>query len=62
MADLKKEVRFDKIMGQSVTVEMRLLDGTKRYFNGIVNRFSQGPRDEKFTALPSRDSPQVLVV
>ena len=27
---------------------MRLLDDTKRYFNGIVNRFSQGPRDETF--------------
>ncbi len=48
IADLKKEVRFDKIIGQSVTVEMRLLDNSVRYFNGMVNRFSQGPRDEDF--------------
>ena len=48
VADLKKEVRFDKIIGQSVTVEMRLLDNSLRYFNGIVSRFSQGPRDEDF--------------
>jgi type VI secretion system secreted protein VgrG len=47
-ADLKDEVKFDKIIGQSVTVEMRLMDGDKRYFNGIVRRFSQGGRDENF--------------
>ncbi len=47
-ADLKDEVRFDPIIGQSVTVEMRLLDDSKRYFNGIVNRFSQHQRDENF--------------
>ena len=27
---------------------MRLLDGGKRYFNGLVKRFSQGARDEVF--------------
>lgn len=48
IADLKDEVKFDKIVGQSVTVELRLPDSSKRYFNGIVNRFSQGARDEKF--------------
>lgn len=48
VADQKDEVRFDQIIGQSVTVEMRLLDDSKRYFNGIVNRFSQGARDENF--------------
>ncbi|HEV1286757.1 MAG TPA: type VI secretion system tip protein TssI/VgrG [Bryobacteraceae bacterium] len=48
VADQKDEVRFDQIIGQSVTVEMRLLDDSKRYFNGIVNRFSQGRRDETF--------------
>ncbi len=48
VADAKKEVKFDKMIGQSVTVEMRLIDGDKRYFNGIVMRFSQGSRDENF--------------
>jgi type VI secretion system secreted protein VgrG len=48
IADLSNEVRFDGIMGQSVTLEMRQLDGGKRCFNGIVNRFSQGARDETF--------------
>ncbi len=41
------KVHFDRIIGQSVTVEMRLVDGNSRYFNGIVKRFSQGARDEK---------------
>jgi type VI secretion system secreted protein VgrG len=48
LADLEKDVTFDKIIGQSVTVEMRMQDGSKRYFNGIVKRFSQGRRDENF--------------
>src|SRR5271165_5646553 len=48
IADLNQEVRFDQIIGQSVTVEMRLLDDSKRYFNGIVKRFAQCARDENF--------------
>jgi type VI secretion system secreted protein VgrG len=48
LADLEKDVTFDKIIGQSVTVEMRMQDGNKRHFNGIVKRFSQGRRDENF--------------
>jgi type VI secretion system secreted protein VgrG len=48
VADQKDEVRFDQIIGQSVTIEMRLMDDSKRYFNGIVNRFSQAQRDETF--------------
>jgi type VI secretion system secreted protein VgrG len=48
IADLNNEVKFDGIVGQSVTVEIDQLDGSKRYFNGIVKRFSQGARDEIF--------------
>jgi type VI secretion system secreted protein VgrG len=48
IADLNNEVRFDAIVGQSVTVEMSQVDGSIRYFNGIVKRFSQGSRDEYF--------------
>jgi type VI secretion system secreted protein VgrG len=48
IADLTNEVRFDGIVGQSVTVQMRLLDGSQRYFNGIVKSFIQGGRDETF--------------
>ena len=57
VADLQDEVKFDKIIGQSVTVEMRLPDGSLRYFNGIVNRLSQGARDEKFMHFRARVVP-----
>ncbi|HVP00893.1 MAG TPA: type VI secretion system tip protein TssI/VgrG [Bryobacteraceae bacterium] len=62
VADLKDEVKFDKIIGQGVTVEMRLLDGSKRYFNGIVNRFSQGVRDEKFMHFRARVVPKLWLL
>jgi type VI secretion system secreted protein VgrG len=48
LAEVGNEIHFDRIVGQNVTVEMRLANNEKRYFNGIINRFSQGPRDETF--------------
>lgn len=35
-------IAFDKIVGKSVTVDLQVGDGPKRYFNGIVARFAQG--------------------
>ncbi|UHD16102.1 type VI secretion system Vgr family protein [Thiocapsa bogorovii] len=35
------DVKHEDLLGQSVTVRLDLLDGKQRYFNGIVNRFSQ---------------------
>jgi type VI secretion system secreted protein VgrG len=61
-ADLKDEVKFDQMIGQSVTVEMRLLDGSMRYFNGIVNRFTQGARDEKFLHFRARVVPKLWLL
>ena len=46
LAEAQNDIRFDRILGQSVTVKLRLVDDEKRYFNGIVNRFSQGDRDD----------------
>jgi type VI secretion system secreted protein VgrG len=34
-------ITFEKIVGKNVTVAVGLHDGTERYFNGIVRRFSQ---------------------
>jgi type VI secretion system secreted protein VgrG len=62
IADLKKEVRFDKIIGLSVTVEVRLLDGSKRYFNGIVKRFGQGARDENFLHFRAQVVPKLWLL
>lgn len=35
-------IAFEEIVGQNVTVSIVLADGDKRYFNGIISRFSQG--------------------
>lgn len=59
IADRKNKVRFDQIVGQSVTVEMRLLDNSKRYFNGIVRRFSQGGRDDHFVHFQAEVVPKL---
>jgi type VI secretion system secreted protein VgrG len=34
-------IAFEKIVGKSVTISVALADNTKRYFNGIVSRFTQ---------------------
>src|SRR5688572_29977640 len=42
-------VDVQKILGQSVTVAINQRDGNTRTFNGIINRFSQGNRDTRFS-------------
>lgn len=40
-------ISFESIVGKNVTVSIVLADGSKRYFNGIVSRFSQGRGGEE---------------
>ncbi|HVA49027.1 MAG TPA: type VI secretion system tip protein TssI/VgrG [Pirellulales bacterium] len=49
---------FDKIIGQSVTVRVTLADNSKRYFHGIVRRFSEGRRDDTFLHYRAEVVPQ----
>src|SRR5439155_3673635 len=42
-------ISFDSIVGQRVTIRVYLSDGSDRYFNGFVSRFSQAGSDERFT-------------
>ena len=42
-------VDIQSILGQSVTVVINHRDETKRTLNGIVNQFTQGDRDIRFT-------------
>ncbi|MBZ5592394.1 MAG: type VI secretion system tip protein VgrG [Acidobacteriia bacterium] len=46
LAEAETQIRFDRILGQNVTVELRIANDEKRYFNGLVKRFSQGARDD----------------
>lgn len=48
LAEAQREIRFDRILGQNVTAELVLPGEDKRYFNGIVKRFSQDARDDTF--------------
>ncbi len=48
LAEVQSAVKFDGILGQDVTVTLRLPNGEERYFNGIIKRFSQGSRDDTF--------------
>src|SRR3954468_21522175 len=44
LAESTRDIAFDGILGQKITVSVQLPGGSARYFNGIVNRFSQGRR------------------
>src|SRR5438874_2385364 len=50
LAEAGKDIPFDKLVGQPVTVSLRLADGGVRYFNGLCCRVQQGERDREFTA------------
>jgi type VI secretion system secreted protein VgrG len=41
LAESSTNIAFDQILGQSVTVTLQMPDGSSRYINGIVNKFSQ---------------------
>ena len=62
LAERASEINFDKILGESVTVELRLLNGDKRYFNGLVKRFSQGVRDETFVSFRAEVVPKLWLL
>jgi type VI secretion system secreted protein VgrG len=49
LAENATVIPFDKLLGQEATVELRLSQNRKRYFSGIISRFSQGARDTVFT-------------
>jgi type VI secretion system secreted protein VgrG len=62
LAEVASDIRFDKILGQTVTVEMHLLDGKKRYFNGLLTRFSQGAREERFIRYRAEIVPKIWLL
>jgi type VI secretion system secreted protein VgrG len=59
-ADNRKEAEAGKspgqmatvqeLLGQMITIQLTLAEGSERYFHGMVNRVWQGDRDEKNTA------------
>jgi type VI secretion system secreted protein VgrG len=53
----KADLDFDAIIGQNLTLELKLRGGKLRHFNGIVARFSQGGSQGRFTAYSAEIMP-----
>lgn len=49
LAEDSSKVKFDKLLGQKITVTLAMSGDKKRFFNGICSRVSQGSRDDTFT-------------
>src|SRR5579863_7550953 len=50
IAENETAVPFERLLGQTISIQLELLDGHRRYFSGICSRFSEGLRDPTFTA------------
>jgi len=49
LAENRRQINFDELLGKKVCIEVLLPGEKKRYFSGFLNRFSQGARDQRFT-------------
>jgi len=45
----EKAIKYEDIVGKKVTITIKHGDKKKRYVNGVVSRFVQGKKDERFT-------------
>jgi len=63
LAEATEDIKFDKILGQAVTIEIRLINDQKRYFNGIIRRFGQAGRgDEDFIQYTAELVPKIWLL
>ena len=61
VVDNTKNIKFEDLIGQVVTVETLVHDGA-RYINGIVNRLSRGPRGTTFTEYRAEIVPRLWLL
>ena len=45
----RNDINFDEIIGKNVTLRLEGARGKTRYFNGIVNRFTQGKSERSYS-------------
>jgi len=62
IAENRTKILFDKLLGQKITINLKLPNGKKRYFNGICSRLSQGQRDTEFTFYRMEIVPQLWLL
>jgi type VI secretion system secreted protein VgrG len=58
LAESRRQINFDELLGKKVAIEVTLPDDKTRYFSGYVNSFSQGARDQRFTRYRAEMVPQ----
>jgi len=58
LAENRRQINFDDLLGKKVSIELMLPDERARYFNGYLNSFSQGARDQRFTRYRAEMVPQ----
>jgi type VI secretion system secreted protein VgrG len=62
LAENQRQVPFEKLLGQMITVELELPAGQRRRFHGLVSRVSQGERDFSFTSYRVEMVPQLWLL
>ncbi len=55
-------VNINEILGQNVSINITQPDGTTRFFNGMINHFTQGHRDVRFSYYYATIVPDVWVL
>src|SRR5580704_2304500 len=50
-------IKFADLVGKNVTLHVNTAEGGKRYFNGFLSTFSQGPQERRLTAYHAQMAP-----
>jgi type VI secretion system secreted protein VgrG len=58
LAENRRQINFDELLGKKVAIEVMLPDDKIRCFNGCLSSFSQGARDQRFTRYRAEMVPQ----
>jgi type VI secretion system secreted protein VgrG len=58
LAENRRQINFDELLGKKVAIEVMLPDDKTRYFSGYLNSFSQGAQDQRFTRYRAEMVPQ----
>jgi type VI secretion system secreted protein VgrG len=62
LVSAERELDFKKILGQGVTVKIKLAASKTRYFHGIVTRFVQAGRSGKMTSYRAEVHPRLWLL
>ncbi len=62
LAELQTPIQFERIIGQNAAVELRLVNGEKRYFHGLIKRFSQAGNDRTFAHFSAEIVPRLWLL